>query len=336
MTVATSGDTTTAPITFEQAFAQNPAPSEAESPTADTTSADAPTASSPEAATEPPVDTPSDAAEPRESAGPIPQERHKAILEAERKLRTDLEAKWQRVQWADELANQGVTAEQMRVAHRAYQFSEQDPVRFVEAILSNAAAQPELAQAVRSIAARVLGGRGQQPQQVQPDADAEPQPDLYQQNEDGSRTVVYSAPRQQEREAWFRRQWQAELDQRLGPIEQERQAQAARQQDQRVYSEVQTWGREQLDVFKDKPFYGDLKAGVKAFLDEHGYDPGRLPVAILTVLNTKILPSLGPAERANAIAEMRQQAAASSVSPNAASTSAPKRIDRFDDPSLKW
>ena len=336
MSAVTNGETTQGPITFEQAFAQDAAPAETDSPAVETTSADANPASSPEDARVPPVDASTEAAEPREQRGPIPYQDHKRVVDAAHKERDELRSKWERVQWADELVNQGVTAEQMRVAHRAYQFSEQDPVRFVEAILSNAAAQPELAQAVRSIAARVLGGRGQQPQQVQPDADAEPQPDLYQQNEDGSRTVVYSAPRQQEREAWFRRQWQAELDQRLGPIEQERQAQAARQQDQRVYSEVQTWGREQLDVFKDKPFYGDLKAGVKAFLDEHGYDPGRLPVAILTVLNTKILPSLGPAERANAIAEMRQQAAASSVSPNAASTSAPKRIDRFDDPSLKW
>lgn len=341
---AAIGDTTTTRPTFDSLDWSEPAQSEAASPTADTVAADEPSSSpSPAGATDQPKDTPAETEQPRETRGPIPFDRHEAILKSEREKREELEGKWQRVQWASELSEQGATAEQIRTAYSAMRLADSDPVRFVEHILTNASAHPELAHHVRSIAARVLGqGRSNgQPApdgtgQSAADAEAEPQPDLYQPNEDGSRTLVYSAPRLKQWQEWNQRQIESRINARLAPIEQERQNAEAQRRYDEMYRNYQDEGRQLLDVFKERPYFAELKAGVKTFLDEKGYSQQNLSLGILHVLNTKILPSLGQTERANAIADMRTQAAASSLSPKAAAASAPARPKSFDDPSLKW
>ena len=99
---------------------------------AETPAADATSAPSPEGATVPPAETPREGAEGnRQQSGPIPFDRHEAILKAEREKTAALEAKWQRVAWAEELANAGRNPEQVQEALRLFDGIDANPDQFL-------------------------------------------------------------------------------------------------------------------------------------------------------------------------------------------------------------
>ena len=325
--MSNSDGDTQAPATFENVSWDAPTGS----PPADTSGATGSTAPSPAAATSPPADTSqSDAHGDRESDGPVPFDRHKAILEAERTKHTDLEAKWQRVAWVEELVNQGLTPDQARSALTLSGYLDSNPAQFLEAFLQEASNNPSLAPQVRSIAARVLGQRS-----ASPDDDPEPQPDYYVDGQDGNRTPFMSAPTLAKWRSWHERKLKAEMDARLGPIEQREQARTQAQAVDTLRSQVFAATKAELDDLRTQPHFSEHEAEIKSYLASQNYQPS-LHQAYVHVLTTKVLPGISQRERDAAIAEMQKQAHAGSVNPKGGAPSTPAKVTRFDDPSLKW
>src|SRR3990167_4931543 len=138
------------------------APAEASSASTDPQPTDTATAPSPAAATTPPAPEPTTGEAPLDS-GPIPLDRHKAILDAERKKYGDLDAKWQRVAWADELVSAGKTADQVKQGLALFDsLSRQEPTQLLETLYEELKNHPQFAPQVRSWAGKVLAG-GRQP-----------------------------------------------------------------------------------------------------------------------------------------------------------------------------
>jgi hypothetical protein len=300
-------------------------------PVADTPSETGPAAPPPAAATTPPASPPAAGDGVRDDSGPVPFDRHKAILESERAKLADVEAKWKRVEWANELVEQGLTPEQAKQALAIHGHLAGNPAAFFESFLHQAQAHPELAQQVRSIAARVLGaGAGPSGQD-----DPEPQPDFYTEGADGSRIPFMSAPQMQKWREWHDRAQQRKLDERFGPIEQAEQARAqaaavAQYRDQ-VTSEVKA----ELTALRQQPHFKEHEADVRTYMESQQWRVS-LTQAWLHVLQTKVLPTLSQTARDAAIADMQKRAHASSVNPKGGAPSTPASPKGFDDPSLKW
>ena len=342
MPLESVGDT---PQSFDDpslSWAPSNEPAPAPSPGADSSGDAKPAASSSEATTVPPVEsTPADA-KPRESSGPIPFERHKAILEDERKLREAVEAKWQRVAWASQLTDAGNTPEQVQRALAIEGGLRGNTVAFIEQLLTEAAGNPGLTEQVRSIAARVLG-TGRQTADTPDPNDAEPQPDYFTQHEDGSRTPFYSGPQLQKWHEWSKRQQEAAMNARFAPLEQVRRDIEQQKADADTQARYDTEYRQHLqagsavlDKLKQEPYFNDsFLAAMRTYMESQQWK-ATVEQAWLHVLTTKTLPTLSQTERAATIADLRTKATASSVNPKAAVSGVPVGPKGFYDPNLKW
>lgn len=336
--MASTGDTT---LTFDspELWKSSDPSAEADSPSADPTSPDVAAATSPEGAPTPPAPTPDEGAQvPRDEPGPLPFARHQAILDNERKKREAVEERWGRVAWANELVEQGATKDQVQHALGISQRLTSDPAAFIEQLLTEAAGNQWLSQQVRSIAGRVLGAQAASAQPpAQPAAqDAEPQPDYFTQNEDGSKTPFYSGPQLKKWQEWSQRQTDAKVNERLAPFEAERQQRLEQQQNQQLYQQYYKAGEAQLAELKQQPLFVKHFDAVKAHMEARQFTISPME-AWLHVLHTQVLPSLDQTARASERADLRTQAAASSVNPRAAATSGPATFASFFDiPKDKW
>lgn len=333
------GDTK-APLDFDSpdlSWADEPAGDAAPPPASETVTApDADSDASPEPATTVPDDAKDAGDQDRQPKGPIPFDRHEAILANERKKREDLEAKWQRVQWAETLANAGKTPQQVQEALSLYDGIDSDPSGFLERFYDRLKDHPQLAPQVRSWAGRVLGGgRGQaaggHPQTPDAVGDPEPQPDF--QNEQG--VPFYSGPQQQKWYAWRERQLDQRFQAALQPLLADRQQQQRQQAEREIANRLTETVKGELTRLREIPAFRDNEAKIKAHLQANGYRIS-LQEAFNHVLVTQVLPSLGQAERAKTLAELKTQAGASSVNPKAAAVKTPARPRDFDDPTLEW
>jgi hypothetical protein len=271
--------------------------------------------------------------------GPIPYDRHKEILEGERKRAADAEAKWQRYQWAEELEKSGIDAATARdlVQQRHWRADvESNPVAFIERLAESARQNPSIAPQLRSVAARILGQRVAGQPQGQPDAsDPEPQPDY----QDASGTPFMSVPRQREWFDWHSRQLKAQMqaeyapliDERNQRVEAEKQHQAIQQQYTATYQGLEG----ELNELRQQPLFVEHFEKVKAFCKAQNFTVGPKD-AWLHILHTDVLPNLSQTERTKTVAELRTQATSSSVNPKGAATSTPGTANSFLDPSLKW
>lgn len=337
MSLETSVDDT--PLTFDSPSLDwgTPAqdPSSGSDPSAD---ANAP-ASTPEAATVPPVDTPPADAKPRESAGPIPFDRHQAILETERQRRVELETQ---LSWASQLVKDGKTPEQIQRALAIEAGLAGNSVGFIEQLLSEALSHPSLAAQVRSLAGRMLGG-GRTAEVAQTTNEAEPEPDLFYDHPDGKRSWVRSAENQQAWNAWQTRQLEKRFEEKLAPLDevrrnletQRQQAEADanyRAEWQRYYDE----GAKQLAELEKEPYYdADFKTAMQEFVKQN--NGVTIRDAWLHVLRTRTVPMSTEKGRSTAIADLRTKAAASSsVPPKGAASGVPVGPKGFFDPNLKW
>jgi hypothetical protein len=255
--------------------------------------------------------------------GPIPYDRHKAILDGQR---ADWDAKWQRVAGFDELVNQGLTAEQARNHIEWFRSIQQNPQEFVEELLTRAQQYPQLAPVVRTWAGRVLGSHGQNGQ------DAEPQPDAV--TEDGR--PGFTAARLREWQEWNRRQASADFDRRLAPIEQAERARAEQQtREAAERAQFEAQAREYHRLKAASPLFEQLWPKIEAHIRaKNGHVT--LVDAFNHILLTEHLPNVGLTGKAQAVAEMKTLAAASSANPKAAVTSTAPRARSFYDPGLKW
>lgn len=214
---------TTEPVTSDDiaaAFsASEPAPTGADSspaPPAESASDAPPTA-------EPDADGPT----PEKDAGPLPFERHKAILEKARAdAKSAAEQEWKsKLGWAEQFE-----PDQVRQAVQLAQLLETDPQRAV-AMLQAALAS----------------------QQTDQPKDEPPPPDLK--AEDG--TLVYSAPQMQKLLEWQRRQLQSEIDSQYGPIRERVRHQELAQRAEHEATSMLTRARSEW------PLFTDLEADIK-------------------------------------------------------------------------
>ncbi len=306
--------------------------SEADPLPADTPAADAPTASSPEAATEPPVETPREGDGTGQHQGPIPFDRHKTILETERRQREELQGKYESLTWAEQLTAQGYTREQIAGAVQLANLAAGDVSGFLDYYRGVAETDPAAAAQLRSWAARVLGsGNVQAPPQGAGD-DQGPQPDLI--SEDGKHRV-YSDKQQALREQWFEQRLMSKIGERYKNadklVAQVEQAEAEKRQFDQQYNSTKS----EIAKLENKPHFKDNIEHIRNYMREQNF---RVSVtdAYLHILDTKVFPSISETERAKVVADYRQSAAASGASPNTASPSTPAQIKSLLDPSLRW
>ncbi len=303
----------------------------ADSPTAVTPSTDDATDSPPASATTGSETTPREgASEAGQQSGPLPFERHKAILEAQR---AESDAKWQRVSWAEELVNAGKTPDQIREALQIYDGVGADPVDFLNRFHQQLETHPQYAPQVRSWAARILGGHKGQGQPTPQATDAEPQPDFQDQ---ATGTPIFSATRLREWHEWKARQDQATRDSDIAPLRDYVQKQQFTEQVKQVWTDEENRTKAELEDMRTKPHFKENEKDVRAFMEARQWKAS-LQDAYIHVLTTKILPTLSATEQAKTLTELKTQAAAgNSVNPRAGAAVVPASPKGFYDSNLKW
>jgi len=254
-----------------------------------------------------PTETPA-AAPAAETQGPIPYDRHQRILQNTReKTANEVGQRFQQQYGAHvELGNR-ISA---------------DPVGTVVGLIDTLANHPEYGNAVISALARTLGSRRGVA------ADAEPQADL--QTPDG--TLVYSAPQLAAWHQWQQRKFEAQMDQRLQPLQareeervaQERMTQARSEAMDRMSKVIAPYKQLLPDWDRHKP---QLLAKSQEFLQE-GYDAQTsLGLAVMSVFNSTVVPARAASQQQQLLATAVAKATGSTSQPGtsvAGSTARPK------------
>jgi hypothetical protein len=204
-----------------------------------------------------------------------------------------------------------------------------DPVQAIALQLQAMEGRPESAQALRSLAAKVLGTRVQAPAQTAaPETDAMPEADL--QTADGM--AVYSAAQQAKLRAWDRRQamaeMQAAMDERLQPLRSVTEA----VEKERATVQADKAATEAFRPFEADPDFKAHAPAVKALIESDpklfalaGSDPAMaLETAWARVYRRDVLPARDKATESKVLASLQQRAAASSLNPGGARPSTPK------------
>ena len=286
----------------------------------------APDVETPAAATaQPTPETPESPDTPSASAGPIPFERHKAILENTRtKTRAEVEAEWQPHAWAKE-----VPREKLEQAVTFAQQVSSNPRAFWATLTQELLGHPEHGQALRSELARVLGSARGRPAAEEP----EPQPDL--QAEDGR--LVYSADQARKLLTWrdrdAQRTFDARLAERLQPFEQMRQRQEKRDQEDQQREDERTASESAAsqiaDMESDWPWFKEQahKHAVGQVMTEH--EDWSFERAALYVLKTVILPTMKGTDQQAVLNDLKRKAAATSLNPGEAAPVTPTRPKDF-------
>jgi hypothetical protein len=317
----TSGDTKASGSFYDlPAEAWQDSPVETAPPAADPAPSEPATDTPPEGATTPPADDATSAAAPSEP-GPIPFSRHKEILEGERVKLAEQEAKWQRVAWAEELAQAGLTPDDIRESIRTRQALQSNPVAVLEELYGAIQNSPQYAEQARSFAGKLLGTKAQA-------EDAEPQPDLIGQDANGE-FRVYSSAQLAKREEWLQRRIVGQLEQRFQPLVQ------AHQQAQQREQQAELWrsAEAELATYKDRPGFTEHKTDIAALVGQ-----GKsLADAYNHILVTKVIPKLHETAAAKAVADFQKQATASSARPSGAAPKTTLRPKSFADiPEDQW
>jgi hypothetical protein len=276
---------------------------------------DAPVASEPPApATSeqvtPPGETPAPTAHAAEAKGPIPFDRHERILQnARAKTEQDVLQRLSQQYGAHvELGN--------RIAA--------DPVGTVVGLIESLANHPDHGTAVISALARTLGSRRGAV------GDAEPQADL--QTPDG--TLVYSAPQLAAWHQWQQRKFEAQMDQRLQPLQAREQERVAQERLHAARGEAMTRMSKVIEPYKQMlPDWDRHKPKLleksQAFLQE-GYDAQTaLGLSVLSVLNDTVVPARAASQQQELVAQAVAKATGSTSAPGTAVAGVAKRPTDF-------
>lgn len=226
---------------------------------------------------------------PASDTGPIPFERHKAILEAERR---DREALQSRYAWAER-----VDPNQYAAMASWFQQAAADPVAFIQQLRQELDAHPQ------------YGPRLKQSQQPQP-VDGPPPADLMAENGEG----VYSAKQQAKRDEWLRTQLLAEIRGELSPlIEDRKQQQVVRMAEQRVsdaFREASSWEA-----------FGELRQDIARIMSSDGR--ATLSSAYHRA-HSEWAKTRDQRVRQSVLAELRDKSGAGSVNPAQSGGTSPK------------
>lgn len=313
---ASSGETSR-PATMAEAFARNPV--DASASPADTTASTDQTTEQPAEATPPPVPV---QAKP-DTPAPLPFEAHKRILDNAYKERDDARSR------LTALESQLNSPEGQRLRQWAQSF-QQNPEQWIASTLTDlVATRPDLAPALRSQAARILGSR-QQPAAEPANFD----PDIPVYDERGQMVAqTFSAEKVKALLAQERQALTKELD----PIKSEFQQRKQQEHFAAVQKEATDTAARQFDAAKQWPgFLTDPAKGtvdpdlVKAFNEHPDWD---LREAYINV----VVPKLGARKEAEVLDSLKTKAAAATgVNPSGAVIASTKRPKSLTDPSLKW
>jgi hypothetical protein len=313
------GSTTTGPATFAEAFAADASSASTPSQSHDDTahaSADA---------TALPVESGADGTTP--ATGEPPKDRWADILEnARTKAREETSAEWKQYEWAKQVSQQ----EFQQLAQMA-QKATSDPIAYMQDFIKELQTHPTYSAQLKSLAAKALSQRSAAPQE----------PQLVKvQLEDGS--VVEMPRNPAEWLASQKQQWLAEVEQKLQPVTQTyeslkaKEAAAARQQEITSYVETTQADALTWPGMDDKANRAAVAEELKlARID--GNDPREVSLALNAAWRKVVAPKLSSNGASSLLENLqRKAAAASSVNPGSAASSAPSKVTSFFDKSLAW
>lgn len=186
-----------------------------------------------------------------ETAGPIPFERHKAVLESTRK----------------KAAEEAVQQFQQKYGG-AISWQEQfnaDPIGTFMRLGQELQAHPDLSQQLRSEAGRLLAAQRRPQQQAAPEPQAEPEPapDLVGRDANGQEVRFYSAEQQAKREAWREQQWERRSAERYAPLMELQKQYAAMQEAKKQTADYVERNRPLAEELREMPGFADHRADIE-------------------------------------------------------------------------
>jgi hypothetical protein len=234
------------------------------------------------------------------------------------------------LEWADALVNAGKSPDQVREAMDLFENLDRDYVGTMDRLFRVADQHPALQQHVRSLAGRWLGQSGSTPAAAEPDP--EPQPDFVEPN---TGKPVFSAERMRQWQDWQTRQLEARLTQRFEPLVRAHEDTERRTQMQAAYERQASTLKAEFDRYAAKPHFQEHKAAILELIKGSNW---KLSIgdAYNEILLTKVLPTATQTAKAQHLAELRTQAAASSPKASSTAPVTPADVRSFNDPRLKW
>jgi hypothetical protein len=276
--------------------------------------------------------------------GQIPQSRRQSILDnARRKAVTAREAELtkeyeSKYGWAKDLDPQdaGTVRDWVRRGRT-------DPSSLVLDLWQRLQSDPTHGPRLRSEAARILGQRQAAAPAAAESADAEPPPDIPTDTSNGQ-PVVYSAAQMAKHNAWMKRQWMAEVNQTLAPIQQDLQTRQQVEEHRQRTAEADAYGVTTVKALENQPGFQEHKAAIANAYAAMGIpdprtgqivpDPNdqrtegeKLRDAYLQV----VVPTLSASVRQQTVADLHRKANASTVNP-----SQTHRGEPFDYKNASW
>lgn len=285
-----------------------------------------PESSTPAAATAPLTPEGTDPV-PASLPGPIPYDRHQAILDNQRRqARDEALAEWrQQYGWAER-----VPQAQLQQAIQWAQRFGADPAGFLSESQAELLAHPEHGAKLRSWAARILGGKHA------PALESEPGPDLV---DPTTGTQLYSAGQLAKREAWREQQLAEKVNALIAPIQQREQQRAAQEAHAQRAEQAQEWSKTLYTEAQSWPRFEELRphilARLRATPPAPNEDPGevgrRFATAYITEFQSRVLPTLAQQEQASVLANLKTKALASTTNPAMPAASTPKRPTSMEE-----
>lgn len=254
---------------------------------------------------------------PAESApaphGPIPLERHQAILEnARAKTREEITGALEQ-QYGGHI--------QLGEAFR------QNPVETAIGILQQLQANPVYAPQLTTAAARMLAARRGQGSA----ADPQPEADLSGTDAEGRQVRFYSAEQQAKREAWLTQRLLSQFKQELAPIQQAYQ----QTREEREHAERQAVVLEsvkgKLASWREQPGFREHEADLKPVQAEmvaQGMDPW---TALGLAYAKVVLPKLQAQTHTKLVADAARKAAGTTENPATVTPAPPRRSRSFTE-----
>lgn len=236
----------------------------------------------------------------------------KAVENARAKTRAEIEQEY-RTTYGD--------PERVRQATTWFNNAAQDRIGFLQGVIQEALADPELAPQIASLAGRTLGGH-RAPSGA---TDQPPAPDFT----DGQGNQFYSAKTQQARDEWFKAQITRDILSQVQPdLEQVRAERAQREADQ-TRAQVNQTMTGYLTQARKWPQFTAHEAAIKAALLQapptSGH-PAEEALLLREVYDRIVGPTLSRLEQDKVVASLKERAHASSLNP--AATGAPSGIPK--------
>jgi len=261
-------------------------------------------------------------------AGPLPYERHKAILENTRtRAREEAQqALQQQYGWALQVGPEQFQA----VTNLARQWAS-DPIAFVLGALDDLQNSPQYAPQLRSHVAKILATRPNGGNGHAPVAEKEPEPDIV---VDGY--SWYSAQKLAERDRWLSNQLLSQVRQELAPLREDIET---RQQRDTIIAATQAANRFATDTLTEMnrlPHFKEQKAEIEKVFRAMPPMPDHLVGqairdAYIQVLATKVLPSLNSSAQSELLSSLNKKAAASARNPSTGAVAHASRPKSFEE-----